>query len=107
VSELVDHAANAAWAYLESAYACAKADGFEDGLPAYADRDQCLVDGKVDMSALVRVVITAMREPSEAMIEAGRELAGAWPREIMNDNLEYYATPEATWGSMIDAALEP
>lgn len=63
------------------------------------------IDGVVDVKALARAAIEAMRDPSPAMVEAGmdfdeKSLFGSanWPPTV-----EDYQTGE--WRAMIDAAL--
>ena len=63
------------------------------------------IDGSWLVKPIVRAVLIAMHEPTEAMITAAAEDAGVWSAREQNDDAEYYATPHATWTTMIDAAL--
>lgn len=72
--------------------------------------DACFVDGLklgyidqtyVDVGALVRVVLLAIRGPSEGMIEAGTVRVA----ETRDEMSAEYAAKEA-WRAMIDAALK-
>jgi hypothetical protein len=59
--------------------------------------DVVKVDGYVNLRALARAAIEAMREPTKAMIEAGASGSG--------EDSEDVAT--GAWESMIDVALKP
>jgi hypothetical protein len=57
------------------------------------------VDGFIDVAALVRVFIKAMREPTEEMVEEGwRYIAVDSVSGVTQDG------PKAVWQAMIDAA---
>lgn len=63
------------------------------------------IDGPWLVKPIVRALLKAMHEPTEAMITAAAEDAGVWSDRQQNDDAEYYATPHAAWTTMIDAAL--
>lgn len=60
----------------------------------YGDLTDVTIDGKVDMLALMRAVLLALREPSEGMVIAGM------------DELDDAHRVRAIWQAQIDAALE-
>lgn len=77
---MIERATNAAWEELERQGQVNKADA------PYVDREALLIDGHVDLPAIVRAVLTAMREPTiEMIIECG-DLPGSqqemWQRSI-------------------------
>jgi hypothetical protein len=66
----------------------------------HADTGLMTVDGHFDIADLARAAITALREPTEAMIRAGRI-------EIDGDDLGGSdAVARDAWRAMIDAALK-
>lgn len=68
------------------------------------DPANTVIDGTFDLLAIVRTVLQAIREPSEAMVEVVGNLepkAGWWPDEPGQRN-----SPDEIWRAMIDAALE-
>lgn len=60
---------------------------------------RCYVDGYIDLRALARAVLTAMREPTQGMVEAGEGIAIYHPDDIIGNQAE------PIYHAMIDAAL--
>lgn len=60
------------------------------------DMGRVLIDGRIDLPALMRAAIEAMREPTDAMYDAGDEFVGS---------LGDAGNAEKVWRAMIDAAL--
>lgn len=93
MSEMVERVAAALSAHLEqlaegSAF---YADGYED--------ETVIFDGSLNPQALVRRLLTAMREPTEAMLEAS----------LIDDGRGGDVCPSLAlkvWQAMIDAALK-
>jgi hypothetical protein len=93
---------------LERAASAVQAEMRRQGVLYEIDPDEpdlsklMMATGEVaDLPAIVRAVLTAIREPTEGMIAAG------WP-EWVNDesDVDEYATTAFVWQAMIDAALE-
>lgn len=94
---MIERAADAAWAHLEAAYQAGGAGA------AFVDRRAGVIDGAVDMPALVRGVIAAMREPTETMLE---EMAGVIPcAQGAEEGPPNYQAAKDAWQEGINAAL--
>lgn len=65
----------------------------------YFRRSDWMTDGRIDFDALIRAIVAAMREPTEAMVQAG--IAS------LDDGATYQADlARITHRHMIDAALK-
>lgn len=76
----------------------------EDNLSHFLRRDHgsdwVTTDGNIDLTPVVRAVLTAIREPSEAMIDAGHDSLSI---DIAGNPLRSEIEP--AWVAMIDAAM--
>ena len=85
--------------------AMAIAADIEDGFPRFTQQrwDELTELSRAAMRQRARVAITAMREPTEAMINVDVPLGGyGW-----SDNDCYSADPAQVWQAMVDEALKP
>lgn len=75
MEEIIDRAVDAAWAELRRQS--------DEGKPGpYADREISVVDGEVDMAALVRAVLRAIRDDAVARQE-GVDWAAEWSSDAL------------------------
>lgn len=67
---------------------------------------RCYIDGFVDLKAIARAAIVAIREPSEKMVQAAydADLDIYWAYNGGDETGDGYG-PEHAWRVMIDAAL--
>lgn len=72
----------------------------------YVDREALLIDGHVDLPAIVSAVLQAIREPSEAMTSSA-ECADLTVSRGGEDSFDYLSKENAAdvWRKMIDTAL--
>jgi hypothetical protein len=71
-------------------------------IAAMPDELIAAMDDRKDAYTMVRAVIAAMREPTEAMLMAAREYSGAATSNAEQDCEPY----REAWQEMIDAALK-
>jgi hypothetical protein len=76
------------------------------------DMTDVVVDGRVDLLAVAKAVIEEMREPTEAMVEAGGEAYYGHPRAsavewAKEDKFDLHAADAAIfYAAMVNAALK-
>lgn len=92
--KMIDRLAAAAWAHLEHAWQTRAS-------AAFIDVEAQLIDGKVDMPALIGAVLAAMPEATEEMHEAGMAVVEG------HGITHHHALPalRGAYRAMINAAL--
>lgn len=85
----LERALDAAWTELERQY--------EEGKPGpYVDRENAVIDGNVDMPAVIRTIVSSLRQPTPVMVAATRDFS---------DDVHGSEIATRDWQAMIDALL--
>lgn len=71
--------------------------------PGWAAHEALAIDGEITPFRIARAVLTAMREPTEAMTTAAWDFDKAMTTKHQEP---FSALPDEYWAAMIDAALE-